>query len=128
MCLGVTDDGGRYTFIKQPGICLWNLQKLAEAIHQALPLNVSTPLLELYEEEFQATYLRIMRSKVLSRFTSIFGTMYKIHILHDHSLRLLLEGSSTCGFVVNFKELQYFILYIFIYSIVYFVIFFLNRV
>ncbi|CAL1264867.1 unnamed protein product [Larinioides sclopetarius] len=59
-----SDDGGRYTFIKQPEICLWNLQKLAEAIQHALPLDVSTPILEFYEEEFQKTYISKMRSKL----------------------------------------------------------------
>ncbi|KAG8182258.1 hypothetical protein JTE90_024191 [Oedothorax gibbosus] len=59
-----SDEGGRYTFIKQPSICLWNLQKLAEALQQALPLAVSTPLLDLYEQEFETTYMKIMRSKI----------------------------------------------------------------
>ncbi|KAF8789037.1 Protein adenylyltransferase SelO like protein [Argiope bruennichi] len=59
-----SDDGGRYSFIKQPEICLWNLQKFAEAIQHALPLDVSAPILELYEDEFQKTYLTKMRSKL----------------------------------------------------------------
>ncbi|KFM57199.1 Selenoprotein O, partial [Stegodyphus mimosarum] len=59
-----SDQNGRYSFIKQPGICLWNLQKFAEAIQQALPLPVSLPLLELYEEEFHSSYLQKMRAKL----------------------------------------------------------------
>ncbi|GFQ91979.1 protein adenylyltransferase SelO, mitochondrial, partial [Trichonephila clavata] len=61
---GHIDDGGRYTYIKQPEICLWNLKKFAEAIQHALPLDVSAPLLELYEEEFKKTYMNKMRSKI----------------------------------------------------------------
>ncbi|GFS38767.1 protein adenylyltransferase SelO, mitochondrial [Nephila pilipes] len=59
-----SDEGGRYSYIKQPEICLWNLKKFAEAIQHALPLDVSAPLLELYEEEFRVTYLKKMRSKI----------------------------------------------------------------
>ncbi|GFW36816.1 protein adenylyltransferase SelO, mitochondrial [Trichonephila clavipes] len=59
-----SDGGGRYTYIKQPEICLWNLKKFAEAIQHVLPLDVSAPLLELYEEEFKKTYMNKMRSKI----------------------------------------------------------------
>ncbi|GFY49031.1 protein adenylyltransferase SelO, mitochondrial [Trichonephila inaurata madagascariensis] len=59
-----SDEEGRYSYIKQPEICLWNLKKLAEAIQHALPLDVSAPLLELYEEEFKKTYMNKMRSKI----------------------------------------------------------------
>uniref|UniRef100_A0A2L2Y9J1 Selenoprotein O n=1 Tax=Parasteatoda tepidariorum TaxID=114398 RepID=A0A2L2Y9J1_PARTP len=67
-----SDDGGRYTFIKQPEICLWNLQKLAEGIKKALPLEKSIPLLELYQTEFQATFMRKMQDKLglVARLTS----------------------------------------------------------
>lgn len=63
ICNG-SDDGGRYTFIKQPEICLWNLRKLAEAIQMALPQSVSLPLLDLYEPEFMHSYLSKMREKL----------------------------------------------------------------
>lgn len=58
-----SDDGGRYTFIKQPEICLWNLNKLAEAIQSAIPLSETLPLLELYQPEFEKCYLAKMRKK-----------------------------------------------------------------
>lgn len=32
-----TDDGGRYAYDRQPSICHWNLQKLAEALAPCLP-------------------------------------------------------------------------------------------
>ncbi|XP_054712716.1 protein adenylyltransferase SelO, mitochondrial-like [Uloborus diversus] len=63
VCNG-SDDGGRYAYDKQPEICLWNLKKLAKAIQKALPLSETSPLLELYYEEFNATYLGKMRAKL----------------------------------------------------------------
>lgn len=63
ICNG-SDDGGRYTYVKQPDICLWNLQKLAEAIQMALPLRVSLPLLRQYRHEFEKSYLSKMREKL----------------------------------------------------------------
>ena len=33
----LTDDGGRYAYDRQPSICRWNLQKLAEALASCLP-------------------------------------------------------------------------------------------
>ena len=36
ICNG-SDDGGRYAFNKQPEICRWNLEKLAEALDFVLP-------------------------------------------------------------------------------------------
>lgn len=42
------DDGGRYAFINQPEICKWNLNKLAEAISDVLPMTQSDPVLEKY--------------------------------------------------------------------------------
>ncbi|GIY87104.1 protein adenylyltransferase SelO, mitochondrial [Caerostris darwini] len=63
VCNG-SDDGGRYTFIKQPEICFWNLRKFAEAIQQALPLDISAQLLEIYEEEFKTAYQNQMRKKL----------------------------------------------------------------
>ncbi|XP_013794175.1 selenoprotein O-like isoform X2 [Limulus polyphemus] len=59
-----SDDGGRYTFIKQPEICHWNLKKLAEAIQAALPLTESLPLLDLYFPEFELCYFNGMRNKL----------------------------------------------------------------
>ena len=60
----ITDDGGRYTYVKQPAICRWNLEKLAEAISMALPQDVSKAELGLYDEEFEKCYLSKMRKKL----------------------------------------------------------------
>lgn len=58
-----SDDGGRYTYIKQPEICLWNLQKFAEAIQGAVPLSKTLPLLDTYSVEYEKCFLEEMRSK-----------------------------------------------------------------
>lgn len=63
ICNG-SDNGGRYSYIKQPEICYWNLQKFAEAIQKALPLTISLPLLELYVEETESSILNKYRSKL----------------------------------------------------------------
>jgi len=60
-----SDDNGRYTFVNQPAICLWNLKKFAEAIEDALPLEISTKILkETYQQRFDEQYLKGMRSKL----------------------------------------------------------------
>lgn len=59
-----SDDGGRYTYIKQPEICLWNLRKFAEAIQSAVPLSKTLPGLELYASEYEACFLGGMRKKL----------------------------------------------------------------
>ncbi|XP_022088575.1 selenoprotein O-like isoform X2 [Acanthaster planci] len=59
-----SDDGGRYTYIKQPAICRWNLEKFAEAIQMALPVDLSKAELGLYDEEFDKCYMRQMRNKL----------------------------------------------------------------
>lgn len=58
-----SDDGGRYTYIKQPEICLWNLRKFAEAIQSAVPLSKTLPGLELYSSEYEVYFLGEMRKK-----------------------------------------------------------------
>nr|XP_037279416.1 protein adenylyltransferase SelO, mitochondrial-like [Rhipicephalus microplus]XP_037279417.1 protein adenylyltransferase SelO, mitochondrial-like [Rhipicephalus microplus] len=59
-----SDDGGRYTYIKQPEICLWNLRKFAEAIQSAVPLSKTLPCLDLYASEYETCFLGGMRRKL----------------------------------------------------------------
>ncbi|XP_077987251.1 protein adenylyltransferase SelO, mitochondrial-like [Glandiceps talaboti] len=69
ICNG-SDDGGRYAFNKQPSICRWNLEKFAEALsgytaqEQVLPLELSLPVLEEYDREYDKCYLEKMRKKL----------------------------------------------------------------
>lgn len=46
ICNESDSDRGRYSYRAQPEICKWNLEKLAEAIQEALPLERSKATLE----------------------------------------------------------------------------------
>ncbi|XP_019864467.1 PREDICTED: selenoprotein O-like [Amphimedon queenslandica] len=59
-----SDDGGRYAFSKQPSVCKWNLRKLSEALSPCLSTEKADEGLELYEMEFQQTYLSKIREKL----------------------------------------------------------------
>lgn len=59
-----SDTTGRYAYNKQPEVCKWNLQKLAEALVPELPLELSEPILEEYDTEFERHYLHKMRRKL----------------------------------------------------------------
>ncbi|XP_033732941.1 protein adenylyltransferase SelO, mitochondrial-like isoform X2 [Pecten maximus] len=59
-----SDDGGRYTYQKQPEICKWNCQKLAEAIKEAIPLSETEKELGIFDEEFSRHYTQKMRRKL----------------------------------------------------------------
>ncbi|XP_045434676.1 protein adenylyltransferase SelO, mitochondrial isoform X2 [Pipistrellus kuhlii] len=60
-----SDNAGRYSFSKQPEVCKWNLQKLAEALAPELPLEQGEAILaEEYDAEFRRHYLHKMRRKL----------------------------------------------------------------
>ncbi|KAG8517983.1 Protein adenylyltransferase SelO, mitochondrial, partial [Galemys pyrenaicus] len=60
-----SDSGGRYAFSKQPAVCRWNLQKLAEALEPELPAALGRDILEEeFEAEFRRHYLQKMRRKL----------------------------------------------------------------
>ncbi|XP_064400171.1 protein adenylyltransferase SelO, mitochondrial-like [Halichondria panicea] len=63
ICNG-SDDGGRYSFSRQPAICRWNLNKLAEALHDYLDDQEVEKSLEIFDEEFEKNYLSKMRRKL----------------------------------------------------------------
>lgn len=64
MC-NASDNAGRYTYSKQPQVCKWNLQKLAEALAPELPLVLAEAILkEEFDTEFQRHYLQKMRKKL----------------------------------------------------------------
>lgn len=60
-----SDTAGRYAYSKQPEVCKWNLQKLAEALDPALPLELGEAILaEEFDAEFRRYYLQKMRKKL----------------------------------------------------------------
>ena len=42
------DNGGRYSYQKQPSICQWNLEKLAEALSPCMPRENVAEGIEMY--------------------------------------------------------------------------------
>ena len=42
------DNGGRYSYQKQPSICQWNLEKLAEALSPCMPSENVAEGIEMY--------------------------------------------------------------------------------
>nr|XP_010955593.1 PREDICTED: selenoprotein O [Camelus bactrianus] len=60
-----SDTAGRYSYSKQPEVCKWNLQKLAEALDPELPLELGKAILaEEFDIEFRTHYLQKMRRKL----------------------------------------------------------------
>uniref|UniRef100_A0A8C3WEA2 Selenoprotein O n=1 Tax=Catagonus wagneri TaxID=51154 RepID=A0A8C3WEA2_9CETA len=60
-----SDTAGRYAYGKQPEVCKWNLQKLAEALDPELPLELGEAILaEEFDPEFRRHYLQKMRRKL----------------------------------------------------------------
>ena len=59
-----TDDNGRYSYEKQPSICRWNCEKLAESIKGAVSEELTKPHLDLFDEEYKEHYLKKIRKKV----------------------------------------------------------------
>ncbi|XP_008567185.1 PREDICTED: selenoprotein O [Galeopterus variegatus] len=60
-----SDNTGRYAYSRQPEVCKWNLQKLAEALEPELPRELGEAILaEEFDTEFQRHYLQKMRKKL----------------------------------------------------------------
>ncbi|CAI8024623.1 Protein adenylyltransferase SelO, mitochondrial [Geodia barretti] len=61
------DNEGRYAYIyydQQPRVCRWNLGKLAEALSPLLSEEDTLLALQLYDSEFEKSYLKKMRLKL----------------------------------------------------------------
>ena len=59
-----TDAGGRYGFLQQPGIGLWNLKRLAQAMSPMINANELQPALDNYEAELRRAYLEQMTARL----------------------------------------------------------------
>lgn len=59
-----SDPEGRYAFGQQPGIGLWNLQRLAQALTPVIPSDDLIAILNQYQEALVQTYLLLMRAKL----------------------------------------------------------------
>ncbi|MDV6315239.1 protein adenylyltransferase SelO [Idiomarina sp. HP20-50] len=59
-----TDAGGRYGFLQQPGIGLWNLKRLAQAISPLVSADDLEAAQESYEPELRKAYLNLMTKRL----------------------------------------------------------------
>jgi len=59
-----SDNGGRYSYQKQPEVCKWNLLKLAEMLDPLIPLVESVSILGQYDSIYEAFYIKEMRGKL----------------------------------------------------------------
>ena len=65
-CFGCTicpDDGGRYSYQKQPEMCKWNCMKLAEALSPIVPMEEMKAIVEGFDDVFDKFYHERMRQK-----------------------------------------------------------------
>lgn len=60
-----SDKNGRYAYMQQPTVCKWNLEKLAEAISSALPMEKAKNILEnTYDKVYQNFYYFLNAKKI----------------------------------------------------------------
>jgi len=59
-----SDPEGRYAFGRQPGVGLWNLQRLAQALSPIISSEDLIAALNTYQHELVQQYLVLMRSKL----------------------------------------------------------------
>ncbi|QSX29830.1 YdiU family protein [Shewanella cyperi] len=59
-----SDPEGRYAFGQQPGVALWNLQRLAQALTPVLASDDLLAALNTYQDELVQAYLALMRAKL----------------------------------------------------------------
>ncbi|WP_394132418.1 YdiU family protein [Shewanella maritima] len=59
-----SDHHGRYAFDQQPGIGLWNLQRLAQALTPVIGSDDLIDALNTYQHELVSHYLKLMRNKL----------------------------------------------------------------
>lgn len=59
-----TDQTGRYGFLQQPGIGLWNLQRLQTALSLSMDVNPFAAVLDDYEPYIQRAYLAQMQQRL----------------------------------------------------------------
>ncbi|WP_024950550.1 protein adenylyltransferase SelO [Cobetia crustatorum] len=59
-----TDQAGRYGFAQQPGIGLWNLERLGVAFSPLIDVDALSEALGQYEGELQREYARLMRMRL----------------------------------------------------------------
>eukprot|EP01088_Endostelium_zonatum_P005815 TRINITY_DN1774_c0_g1_i1.p1 TRINITY_DN1774_c0_g1~~TRINITY_DN1774_c0_g1_i1.p1 ORF type:complete len:734 (-),score=182.06 TRINITY_DN1774_c0_g1_i1:145-2082(-) len=65
MICNSSDDGGRYSYKKQPEICYWNCQKLADTLSPIMPMKEAQKVLDqTFWQEYNNTYYDKMSRKL----------------------------------------------------------------
>ncbi len=59
-----SDEGGRYSFERQPEIAKWNLWALANALVSLAPVEALSEVLQSFDGEFYERYVALMQGKV----------------------------------------------------------------
>lgn len=59
-----SDEGGRYSFERQPGIGLWNLNALAHGLSSLIDVDTIRGALQQYEPHLIEDYTRLMRNRL----------------------------------------------------------------
>ena len=105
-----TDRQGRYAWSRQPGVALWNLHALAQAL---MPLiedsSAALAALEPYKTQFPQVLLDIWRAKLGLRFDAASETpadREADRVLADGLLRLMAEHRAD--FTITFRRLASF--------------------
>lgn len=98
-----SDGGWRYSYRNQPTICRWNLEKFAEALHPALPLDVSRQILAEYDETYNEAYMTSMRGK-LGLTTALPEDVHLVQHLFDTMQATMADFTDTFRILMQFVE------------------------
>jgi uncharacterized protein YdiU (UPF0061 family) len=93
-----SDDQGRYAFNKQPGIGLWNLTALAQALTSLISVDDLKAGLAYYESELYVSFNQLMFEKI-----GLINTDQSDPTLLDDLLTLLHE--QRCDYTCFFRRL-----------------------
>jgi len=93
-----SDTSGRYSYAEQPEVCLWNCERLADALAPLVPRTLFQTLLDGYKPAYEAAYLEGMRAKLGLRTSSPSDAML---------ITALFETMETSGadFTTTFRAL-----------------------
>lgn len=98
-----SDGSGRYSYKNQPTICRWNLEKFAEALDPALPLDTSLAILEEYDAAYNEAYMKDMRGK-LGLTTARPDDVQLVQQLFDTMQATMADFTDTFRILMQFVE------------------------
>jgi len=93
-----SDENGRYAFLEQPGIGLWNLNVLAHSLSGIMSRDHLVAALKTYEPTFHDEYLNLFRAKLglvqkhdgdAGLISELLGLMEQTHVDYTNFFRAL---------------------------------------